>query len=97
MTTWNFKRGKREEGFLQLDNILNTTVRATSGFRGYMSLLPHENANKAVILTLWQDEDSMEASSKGVDDATDKIHTLLKASTTIENFRVFSTELFQKS
>jgi quinol monooxygenase YgiN len=97
MTTWDFKKGKREEGFLELDNILNTTVRATSGFRGYMSLLPHETPNKAVILTLWQDEDSMETSTKGVDDATKKIRALLKAPPKIENFRVFSTELFQKS
>jgi heme-degrading monooxygenase HmoA len=98
MSTWRFKSGKREEAFLILDNILNTLTRQSEGFRGYMSLLSHEDPNKAVILTLWLDEEALEASEKGVfANAAKKIQNSLENSPSIENFRVFSTELFQRS
>ena len=58
MTFWSFKHGKREEGFAELDKILNTLAQEVQGFRGYMSLLSFDNQNEVTILTLWQDEDA---------------------------------------
>jgi quinol monooxygenase YgiN len=98
MSIWHFKVGKREEGFMELDLILNTLTRQSPGFRGYMSLLSHEDPNKAVILTLWLDEEALEASEKDVySKAVKKIESSLESSPTIENLRVFSTELFQRT
>ena len=98
MSIWHFKRGKREATFAELDRILNTSTRYAEGFRGYMSMLSHDNSNTATILTLWQDEEELAASQKGVfAENIKKIEDSLEGSPRIENFRVFSTELFQRS
>ena len=62
MSFWNFKKGKREEGFAELDKILNTLAQDAVGFRGYMSLLSYEDPNALTVLTLWQDEEVMKMS-----------------------------------
>lgn len=97
MSTWTFKAGKREEGFLELDNLLNSLTRHAEGFRGYMSLLPKEEPNTVLVLTLWQDEESRQASEKGVfAQTTLKIQKYLEKPPASKNYRVFSTELFQR-
>jgi quinol monooxygenase YgiN len=94
---WHFKNGKRDEGFAELDLILNTLAQSTKGYRGYLSMLSKEDSNSATVLTLWQDEEALEASEKGVfAQATAKVQTLLEKPPQIENYRVFSTQLFQK-
>ena len=96
MSIWHFKKGKRDEGFAELDLLLNSLSQSTQGFRGYMSLLSKENSNSATVLTLWQDEQALEASEKGVfTKAIAKVQALLESPPRVENFRVFSTELFQ--
>jgi quinol monooxygenase YgiN len=96
MSTWHFKKGKREEAFSELDLILNGLAQSTKGYRGYLSLLSKKDSNAAVVLTLWQDEESLEASEKGVfAEAIAKVQALLENPPRIENYRVFSTELFQ--
>ncbi len=98
MSIWCFKKGKCEEGFAELDRILSTSTRHTPGFRGYLSLLSREDSNKATVLTLWNDEDSLNSSEKGVfAGAIKKVEGLLENGPSIENFRVFSTELFQRT
>ena len=72
MSFWYFKKGKREEGFTELDRILNTLAQVAEGFRGYMSLLSFEDPNAVTILTLWQDEDAMKMSEQGVFAASHK-------------------------
>jgi quinol monooxygenase YgiN len=97
MSKWIFKIGKREEGFLKIDEILNKLVRHTAGFRGYMSMLSQDDENTAVILTLWQDQESLIASERGIfTQASNEIQDLLQGAPATSNFRVFSTELFQK-
>jgi quinol monooxygenase YgiN len=97
MSKWIFKESKREEGFFKIDEILNKMVRHTVGFRGYMSLLSQDETNSAVILTLWQDQDALDASEKGVfTQASQEMQNLLEKPPIISSFRVFSTELFQR-
>jgi len=96
MSFWYFKAGKREGGFAELDKILNTLAQDVEGFRGYMSLLSHENPNAVTILTLWQDEDALKKSEQDVfARATQKVQDSLEKAPRIENYRVFSTQLFQ--
>jgi len=98
MSVWHFKNGKRESAFLELDRILNISTRHTKGFRGYMSLLSVDDSNTATILTLWQDDESLKASEGGVfAEAIKKVQDSLASSPYIEHYRVFSTELFQRS
>jgi len=78
--------------------MLNTSTRQTPGFRGYISMLSHNDANGATILTLWQDEESLRASEKGgFAKAINKVQDSLESAPGTENFRGFSTELFQRS
>ena len=97
MSFWSFKKGKREEGFSELDRILNTLSQVAEGFRGYMSLLSYEDPNALTVLTLWQDEESMKMSEKGVfAQAIKKVQDQLESPPRIENYRVYSTQLFQR-
>ena len=97
MSFWYFKAGKREEGFAELDKILNTLTQDSKGFRGYMSLLSHENSNLVTILTLWQDEEDLKKSEFDVfARATQKVQEQLEKPPRIDNYRVYSTELFQR-
>lgn len=98
LSKWFFKKGKREEAFSELDRILNSTTRNTYGFRGYISMLSYDDKNAATILTLWHDKESLRVSEKGVfTNAIAKVQDSLEKSPIMENLRVFSTELFQKS
>ena len=97
MTFWTFKKGKREEGFSERDKILNTLAQNAEGFRGYMSLLSYEDPNAVTILTLWQDEDALKKSEQVVfARATQKVQDQLEKPPKLDNYRVFSTELFQR-
>jgi len=98
LSIWNFKKGKREEGFAELDRILNSTTRHTKGFRGYISLISRNDQDSTTILTLWQDEESLEASEKGVYSiALEQVQDFLESPPQVKSFRVFSTELFTRS
>lgn len=98
LSIWSFKKGKREEGFAELDRILNSTTRHTKGFRGYISLISRDDSDASTILTLWQDEESLEASEKGVYSlAIAKVQNFLESPPQVKSFRVFSTELFTQS
>ena len=98
MSFWYFKLGKRDEGFAELDKILNTLAQEVEGFRGYMSLLSNEDPNRVTVLTLWQDEESLKKSELGVfARATQKVQDQLERPPRIENYRVFSTQLFQRT
>ena len=97
MSTWTFKNEKREEGFSQLDMILSSFARNTKGFRGSLSLISRDDSNSAVFLTLWNDEESLNASEKGVfTEATQKVEAFLQGPPVVGNFRVFSAELLQR-
>jgi len=97
MSFWCFKSGKREEGFAELDKILNTLAQNSEGFRGYMSMLSHEDSNAVTILTLWQDEEALKKSELGVFAmAIQRVQDQLQKPPRIENYRIYSTELFQR-
>src|SRR5665647_189984 len=98
MTVWHFKEGKSEKGFSELDVILNTLAHQTEGFRGAISLLDDDNPNAVTILTLWIDEEALDRSEKEVFfQAIKRVQDLIERPPQIKNYRVFSTELFQRS
>jgi heme-degrading monooxygenase HmoA len=94
MVKFFFKKGKREEGFAELDLILNLQARQCKGFRGFISLHSQEEKDNAVIMTLWEDEESLNASERAVfDKAVNKIYHFLEKEPNVERYKVFSTEL----
>ncbi len=77
--------------FVDLDHILNTSVRKSAGFRGYISLPSYDNPNLAKTLTMWQDEESLKASEKGlIAEAMAKLKEQLQNPPTVENYQIFS-------
>ena len=98
LSIWTFKKGKREEGFAELDRILNSTTRHTKGFRGYISLISKDDPEASTIITLWQDEEALETSEKGVYTlAIANVQDYLESPPQIKNFKVFSTEMFTRT
>ena len=98
ISVWHFKKGKRGEALTELDNILSNLTQQEEGFRGYISMFSLDNENTATILTLWQDQESLNASEKAIfTGKIKKVQELLEGHPQIENFKVFSTELIQRS
>jgi quinol monooxygenase YgiN len=98
LTVWKFKKGQREAAFQKLDNFLNESTRHAEGFRGYMSMFSIQDPNQASTLTLWQDEDALEKSEKGVFvESIIKIQDALEGEPKTESYKVFSTELFLRT
>ncbi len=57
-----------------------------------------ENEKKVSILTLWQHDDALNKSEQGVfARAIQKVQKFLENPPRIENYKVFSTELFQRT
>ena len=88
LTKFYFKEGKREEGFTELDLILNKEARNARGFRGYVSMFSCDQDNVAVILTMWEDDESFEASKKIYYLAVEKVTPLLEKQPEPEHQRV---------
>jgi len=98
MTVWHFKEGKGEKGFSELDIVLNTLAHHTAGFRGAISLLADDDPNAVTILTLWVDQEALDRSEKEVfSQAVKRVQDSIDKPPQIKNYRVFSTELFQRS
>ena len=98
MSVWHFKEGKKEKGFSELDLLLNTLAHQTVGFRGAISLLDDDEPNAVTIITLWVDEEALQRSEKGVfAEAINRVQESIERPPQIKNYRVFSTELFQRS
>jgi quinol monooxygenase YgiN len=83
-----FKKGKREEGFEELDLILNKYGRSAKGFRGFISLFSCDQEDVAVILTTWKDDESFLASQELFSSAVDKAMPFLERQPDVERYRV---------
>jgi quinol monooxygenase YgiN len=65
MTAWKFKPGKRSEAVKIVEDSLDE-IRKNKGFRGVMILLPSEDPNGATIIAIWDSEEALNASQKGI-------------------------------
>ncbi len=93
MSIWHFKDGKREEAFPKIDNALEYSVQRTPGFRGFMTLLPVDDPNKATVLTFWKDTDSLKASEMGVLAKTIiEIEEMIKGKVEVTNYNLNSSK-----
>ena len=88
-----FKIGKREEGFSELDLIPNKHVRSAKGFQGFVSLFSCDQDNVAIILTIWEDEESYLGSKELFSSAVNRVMPLLEKQPDVEYCRVDSVNL----
>jgi quinol monooxygenase YgiN len=98
MSVWHFKEDKGEKGFSELDLILNTLAHQTEGFRGAISLVDDNDPNAVTILTLWLDQETLDRSEKDVfAQSVKRVQDLIDRPPEGKHYKVFSTELFQRS
>lgn len=74
MSVWKFKPGQREKALAELDKNVSDQAKQTRGYHGFLQLLSKDDADVATIITLWEDENALSSSAKGV--FTDAVQTL---------------------
>ena len=95
LSKFYFKSEKREEGFLELDLILNKEARNAKGFRGFVSMFSCEQDNVVTFLTLWEDDESFLGSKEIFSSAVEKVAPLLEREPDVEHYRVDTVNLSQ--
>ena len=65
MSTWNFKPGQRDAA-LEIISKKSDEAGEIKGFRGYLFLMPSDDPDAAVLTTLWENEESLQASFEGI-------------------------------
>jgi len=94
MAIWKFKRGMRRKSFDMLDQTITEATRKGKGFRGNLTLLSIDDPDTGVIITLWANENSLKAYTKGVFQAkANKLKQFVIAPPEVKHYRVFSEEL----
>jgi len=94
MSVWKFKRGMREKGFNMLEQSVADVARKTRGYRGSLTLLSTDDPDSGIIICLWESEDALKASAKGVfQDAVKKLEQFVAAPPDVKNYKVDSAEL----
>ena len=83
-----FKEGKREQGFEELDLILNKQARSARGFRGYITSFSCDQDNVALILTMWEDNESFEDSKELFSSVIDKVKPFFEKLPNVEHHRI---------
>lgn len=90
-----FKTGKREEGFAELDLILNKQVRSKKGYRGYVSLFSRDRDDAAIILTMWEDDESFLDSQELFSSTMEKVTPFFERQPDVEHYRVDTVNISQ--
>ena len=88
LSKFYFKNEKREEGFEELDLILNKEARNAKGFRGFVSMFSCEQDNVATFITLWEDDESFLGSKELFSSAVEKVLPFLDRQPDVEHYRV---------
>ena len=94
MSFWKFKPGQMERGFTVLDDSLADIARGTKGFRGNLTLLSKDDPDVGVVITIWENEEALEASLGAVfQESIKKIAQFVVSPPEVKNYRVFTAEL----
>ena len=94
MSVWKFKRGMREKGFNMLEESVADAARKTKGYRGSVTLLSTDDPDSGIIITLWESEETLKASGKGVfQDTVKKMEQFVASPPDVKNYKVDGAEL----
>jgi quinol monooxygenase YgiN len=83
-----FKTGKREEGFSELDLILNKLVRSAKGYRGYVSMFSCDDDDVAIIMTMWEDNESYLEAQELFSTTMSKVASFFEKQPEVEHNRI---------
>ena len=94
VSSWKFKRGQSEAGLKVLDQEIAPNVRTTKGFKGALFLIPNEDADSLLAITLWGTEEDQKISGKGIfQEATKKLEKYVDGPPDVKGYEVHSGEL----
>ncbi|MDV2480584.1 hypothetical protein F8E02_00890 [Methanoculleus sp. Wushi-C6] len=65
MSTWKFRPGQRDAA-LEVISKKGDDAERMQGFRGYLFLMSPEDQDAAILITLWEDEESLQASRESI-------------------------------
>ena len=88
ITKFFFKSEKREEGFAELDLILNKLVKSERGYRGYVSMFSCDNDDVATIITMWEDDESFLKSKELFLSTIEKVAPFFEKQPEVEHQRI---------
>ncbi len=98
MSTWRFRKGKREEAFDLLDRTVADDARAAKGYRGFLDLFALDDPDAGVIITFWEDEEALNASRRGIfQTASSELEALITDPPDVRNFKVQDSEILISS
>jgi quinol monooxygenase YgiN len=88
MTVWKFKPGKRSEAIKIVEDSLEE-IRNNKGFRGLLTLLPNDDPNEATFMAIWDSEEALNASQKGIyQKVSSKAMTLAEKPPELKNVKI---------
>jgi heme-degrading monooxygenase HmoA len=91
---WTFKKGQREKGLKTMEEKVSNVARITKGYCGFIQLLSEEDPESATIITLWEDNETRESSSKGLfKDAIKAVIQYVERPPDLSNFSLTNAEL----
>ena len=90
-----FKSGQREEGFAELDLILNKLVKSAKGYRGYVSMFSCDEDDVATIMTLWEDNESFLKSQELFSSTIEKVAPFFEKQPEVEHQRIDTVDFNQ--
>lgn len=65
MSTWKFRPSQRDAALEVISEKTGDAGRI-QGFRGYLFLMSPEDQDAAILITLWEDEQSLQASRESI-------------------------------
>jgi quinol monooxygenase YgiN len=68
--------------------ILNKLVRSAKGYRGYVSMFSCDDDDVAVIMTMWEDNESFLESQELFSSTMDKVAPFLEKKPEVEHHRI---------
>jgi quinol monooxygenase YgiN len=93
MSTWKFKPGQRDAA-LEVISKKGDEAGETKGFRGYLFLMPSDDPDAAVLITLWEDEGSLRTSQEGIfKEASGDVEQYTAAPPEVKKLHVHSAEI----
>jgi len=93
MSTWKFRPGQRDAA-LEVISKKGDEAGETKGFRGYLFLMSPEDQDAAILITLWEDEESLQASREGIfKEASRDVERYTAAPPEVKKLHVHSAEI----
>ncbi len=93
IVVWKFKSGQREAAYDVLEEA-KQKARNVDGFSGHLFLLPSEDPDTEIVVSLWENEEVYQASLQSTfKEASQNLEKYLAAPPDVMKYAVYSAEV----